>query len=370
MEILSRVKGLFHLLVVACGFGFLMTGCNGTGGGEQGGDSTQAKANSGNTLLGAGSTFVYPLFSKMFSEYHDATGIKVNYQSIGSGGGILQITNKTVDFGGTDAPLNEEQTQKAGAEMLHIPVASGAAVVSYNLPGFQDTLKLTPQLLADIFLGKIKTWTDPGITSANPGAKIPSLPIIVVHRSDGSGTTFIWTDYLSKVSEEWKAKVGKGTAVNWPAGLGGKGNEGVSGLVKQTPGGIGYMELAYAVQNKMPAAAVKNKAGHFIYPDLSSITAAGNIQLPADAKVSITNTDAADGYPVSSFTWAIIYKDQKYGDRNMDRAEKLVKLLWWAIHEGQAYCKQLNYAPLSLSALQVGESILKSATYGGKPVLP
>lgn len=371
MRIVNQTKKiLYSTLIPATVFSMLLAACDGSGGRQQSGDSATTGIRSDNTLLGAGSTFVYPLFSKMFSQYNQATGIKVNYQSIGSGGGILQVTNKTVDFGGTDAPLNEEQSAKAGAAMLHIPIASGAAVVSYNLPGFQDTLKITPDLIANIFLGKIKNWNDPGIAAVNPGVRIPALPIIVAHRSDGSGTTFIWTDYLSKVSDEWKTKVGKGTAVNWPVGLGGKGNEGVSGLVKQTPGGIGYMELAYAVQNKMPVASIKNKSGHFIYPDLSSITNAGNVQLPADAKVSITNTDAADGYPVSSFTWAIIYKEQKYNSRNQERAEKLVKLLWWAIHEGQTYCKPLNYAPLSLSALQVGEAILKSATYDGKPILP
>jgi phosphate transport system substrate-binding protein len=350
-------------------FSILLSACNGSGGADRNSDSTGRASGSDNTLLGAGSTFVYPLFSKMFGEYHQATGIRVNYQSIGSGGGILQITNKTVDFGGTDAPLNDEQSKKIAADVLHIPIASGAGVVSYNLPGFHDTLKLTPDVIADIFLGKIKSWNDPAIAAVNPGAKIPALPVIVAHRSDGSGTTFIWTDYLSKVNDEWKTKVGRGTAVNWPVGLGGKGNEGVSGLVKQTPGGIGYMELAYAVQNKMPVAAIKNKSGHFIYPDLSSITDAGNVQLPADAKVSLTNTDAPGGYPISSFTWVIIYKEQKYNNRDPDRAQKLLKLLWWATHEGQAYCKQLHYAPLSLSALRVGESMLKMATYDGKPVL-
>ncbi len=357
-------------LVFLAAFSLVLCSCNGSGNGQDGEDSTATKSKADNTLLGAGSTFVYPLFSKMFSEYNKATGMKVNYQSIGSGGGILQITNKTVDFGGTDAPLNEEQSNKLRVAMLHIPIASGADVVSYNLPGFQDTLKLTPEVIANIFLGKIKTWNDPTIENVNPGAKMPAIPIIVIHRSDGSGTTFIWTDYLSKVNDEWKSKVGKGTAVNWPVGLGGKGNEGVSGLVKQTPGSIGYMELSYAEQNKMAAAAIKNKSGHFIYPNLSSITAAGNIQLAADAKVSITNTEASDGYPISSFTWTIIYKEQKYNDRGQDRAEKLIKLMWWAIHEGQAYCRPLHYAPLSLSALQVGESILKSATYDGKPILP
>ena len=254
--------------------------------------------------------------------------------------------------------------------MLHIPIASGADVVSYNLPGLTDTLKMTPDVIAAIFMGKIKTWNDKAIENINPGVKIPALPILVVHRSDGSGTTYIWTDYLSKISDEWKTKVGKGGAVNWPAGIGSKGNEGVAGTVKQTPGGIGYIELAYAIQNNISIASIKNKSGNFIYPSLTSITAAGNIELPADAKVSITNTDAPDGYPISSFTWAIIYKEQNYSNRNLARAQNLVKLMWWNIHDGQQYCKPLNYAPLSKSASQVGESILKSATFDGKPILP
>jgi phosphate transport system substrate-binding protein len=295
--------------------------------------------------------------------------LRVNYQSIGSGGGILQITNKTVDFGESDAPLNDEQTQKIGAPMLHIPMASGAVVISYNLPEVKDTLNISPAVLADIFLGKIKNWNDKAIAGINPGVKLPSMPIIVAHRSDGSGTTFIFVDFLSKVNDEWKTKVGKGTSVNWPAGLGGKGNEGVAGLVKQTPGAIGYIELAYAVQNKMAFAKVQNKSGKYITPTLASITEASNISLPADAKVSITNTDAAAGYPISSLTWALIYKDQNYNNRSEDRGSKLVKLLWWNIHEGQQYCEPLNYAPLSKSALSVAENILKSATYNGKALL-
>ncbi|MDP4130726.1 MAG: phosphate ABC transporter substrate-binding protein PstS [Bacteroidota bacterium] len=371
MKTANYLKGFSFLsLMIAIMVGSILNGCNGSGtGSNNNADSSAKSSGSDDALLGAGSTFVYPLFSKMFSEYNRSTGIRVNYQSIGSGGGILQMTNKTVDFGGSDAPLNEEQSKKIGVDILHIPMASGADVVCYNLPGLTDTLKLTPDVIAAIFLGKIKMWNDHAISNINPGVKLPDFPIIVVHRSDGSGTTYVWTDYLSKVSEEWKTKVGKGTAVNWPAGLGGKGNEGVTGTVKQTPGGIGYIELAYAVQNKMPAASIKNKSGNFIYPSLASITAAGNIQLPADAKVSITNTDAPDGYPISSFTWVIIYKEQNYNSRSQDKAQKLTKLLWWNIHEGQQYCKPLNYAPLSESALKVGENILQSATYNGKPIL-
>jgi len=321
-----------------------------------------------NTLLGAGSTFVYPLFSKIFSEYGKTHDVKVNYQSIGSGGGILQLTNKTVDFGGSDAPLNAEQAAKLGVPVLHIPMASGAVVVTFNVAGL-TSLKLTGKDLADIYLGKITKWNTPEIAATNKGAKLPDMPIVVIHRSDGSGTSFIWTDYLSKVNEEWAKKVGKGPAVNWPAGLGGKGNEGVSGLVKQTPGGIGYVELAYAIQNKMSFASIQNKSGKFITPSLASTTLASNIELPADSKVSLTNTSNPNGYPIASFTWALIYKEQKYGDRSAARAKILLELMWYNIHAGQKYCEPLNYAPLSKSAVKVAEKILKSAAYGGKPIL-
>jgi phosphate transport system substrate-binding protein len=321
------------------------------------------------TLLGAGSTFIYPFFSKIFSEYNAKTGIQVNYQSIGSGGGILQLTNKTVDFGASDGPLNDEQTTKIGVPVLHIPQASGAVVITYNLPGDNNNISLTPDIIADIFLGKIKTWSDSRITSINKGINIPGLPILVAHRSDGSGTTNIFTNYLSKVSAEWKTKVGSGGAVNWPTGLGGKGNEGVAGLVKQTPGAIGYVELIYALQNKMDYAKVRNKKGKFIVPSLASVTAAGNVTLPDDSKIFITDTDAADGYSISGFTWVLIYKEQNYNSRTKDRATKLLKLLWWNIHEGQAFAAPLNYAPLSREALKVAEKILKSATYGGKAIL-
>ena len=334
-----------------------------------GGSESTSSSGGDNALLGAGSTFVNPLFSKLFSVYNQSTGLKVNYQSIGSGGGILQLTNKTVDFGDSDAPLNDEQTQKTGAPVLHIPMCSGAVVISYNLAEVKDTIKLTPEVIANIFLGKIKTWNDPAIAAINKGVKFPTSAIVIAHRSDGSGTTNIFTTYLSKVSDEWNTKVGKGSSINWPAGLGGKGNEGVAGLVKQTPGAIGYIELAYAIQNKMTYASVQNKSGNFITPSVASTSAAGNIQLPPDAKVSLTNTDAADGYPISGFTWALIYKEQNYNNRSQDRANKLVKLLWWNIHEGQKYCEPLNYAPLSPSATTVAENILKSATYDGKPLL-
>src|SRR5450631_53330 len=321
------------------------------------------------TILGAGSSFINPLFSKMFADYNQKTGIQVNYQSIGSGGGILQLTNKTVDFGASDGPLNDEQTAKIAVPVLHIPQASGAVVLTYNLPGNNNLINLTPDVIADIFLGKIKTWNDPRIISINKGVTIPAFPILVAHRSDGSGTTNIFTNYLSKVSPAWKSSVGSGGAVNWPTGLGGKGNEGVAGLVKQTPGAIGYVELIYALQNKMDYAKIQNKKGKFIVPSLASVTAAGNVALPDDAKIFITDTDAPDGYPISGFTWVLIYKEQNYNGRSKDRATKLLKLLWWNIHEGQQFAAPLNYAPLLKEALKVAEKILKSATYGSKTIL-
>lgn len=368
MKIKSKIKNFFLAAFAIALTGIITPGCNSGSGNQSNSDSTSANGDD-KTLLGAGSTFVYPLFSKQFSEYNKQTGLKINYQSIGSGGGILQLTNKTVDFGDSDAPLNEEQAQKMGVPVLHIPMCSGAVVVSYNLPQVKDTLKLNPEVLAEIFLGKITKWNDPKIASVNNGVQLPATAIVIAHRSDGSGTTNIFTDYLSKINDEWKSKVGKGSSVNWPAGLGGKGNEGVAGLVKQTPGAIGYIELAYAIQNKMSFAKIQNKTGNFITPTIASTSAAGNIQLPADSKVFLTNTDAADGYPISGFTWALVYKDQNYGKRSEARAQNLIKLLWWNIHEGQQYCEALHYAPLSPAAVTVAETILKSANFNGKSLL-
>lgn len=347
---------------------FISSSCGG-GSGEKGKPDSSVAKGKDNTLLGAGSTFVYPLFSRQFSEYNKLTGLKINYQSIGSGGGILQLTNKTVDFGDSDGPLNDEQTKKMGVPVLHIPMCAGAVVISYNLPGVRDTLNMTPDVIADIYLGKIKKWNDPRIAAINKGVELPGFPILVARRADGSGTTAIFSNYLSKVSSEWKAKVGEGTAVNWPAGLGGKGNEGVAGVIKQTPGGFGYIELAYAIQNKMSYAKVKNKSGNFILPGIASTSAAANIPLPEDSKIFIANTDAADGYPIAGFTWALIYKEQNYNGRDVTKAQNLLNLLWWNIHEGQQYCAGLDYAPLPPAALQTAEKILKSATFDGKPIL-
>jgi phosphate transport system substrate-binding protein len=342
-----------------------MVSC-GSGSGS-GSDSTSK--GSDDALIGAGSSFDNPLFSKVFSEYNKLNGLKVNYQSVGSGAGISQLTNKTVDFGASDAPMNGKQDSAVSAPVLHIPVTAGAVVLSYNLPEVKDTLLLSPAILADIFLGNITKWNDPKIVAINKSAKLPATSIVIAHRSDGSGTSNIFTTYLSKVSDQWSTKVGKGSSVNWPVGLGGKGNEGVAGLIKQTPGAIGYIELAYAIQNNMAYAKVQNKAGNFITPSIASVTAAANIQIPADSKVSLTNTDAADGYPISGLSWVLIYKEQKYNDRSADRAGKLLKLISWTIHDGQQFSGALNYAPLSPAAVSVGDSILKSATYDGKQIL-
>jgi len=319
-------------------------------------------------LIGAGATFPYPLYSKMFDVYNKEYGVKINYQAIGSGGGIRQLTNKIVDFGGSDAIMTEKDLKEAGAPVLHIPTCAGAVVVTYNLSG-DPQLKFTPDVIADIFLGKIKKWNDRRITAINPGIKLPDTDIIVVHRSDGSGTTFIFSSYLSKVSPEWKEKVGAGPSLNWPVGLGGKGNPGVAGLVKQTPGSFGYVELIYALQNKMPYGTIKNKKGNFVKPTIASTSLAANTALPDDMKVDLTDTDAAEGYSISGFTWILVYKEQNYADKPEEKAKALVNLLWWMTHEGQKYSEPLHYAPLSKAAVGKAEKLIKSITYKENPIL-
>jgi phosphate transport system substrate-binding protein len=349
--------------------GMALSSCGGSGNTSKTDSTANKTGGDDNAILGAGATFPNPLYSKMFSEYNKINGLKVNYQSIGSGGGIQQLTAKTVDFGASDAPLNGKQDSALSAPAIHIPATAGAVVISYNLPDIKDTIKFTPDVLAKIFLGEIKKWNDPKIAAINKGVKLPATEIQVEHRSDGSGTTNIFTTYLTKVSKDWESKVGKGSSVNWPVGLGGKGNEGVAGQIKQTPGGIGYIELAYAMQNGMTFGKLQNKAGNFITPSIASVTAAANITIPADAKVSLTNTEAADGYPISGLSWILVYKEQKYGDRTLDKVTKMLKLIQWMIHDGQQYSAALNYAPLSAAAVAVGDAQLKSVTYDGKPVL-
>jgi len=319
-------------------------------------------------MNGAGATFPYPIYSKWFDEYTKVDPeVRFNYQSIGSGGGIKQITSRTVDFGASDGPMTDEQLKQAPGELLHIPTVLGAVVATYNLPG-APKLKFTGDVLADIFLGKITKWNDAKITALNPGATLPDQPIVVVHRSDGSGTTYIWVDFLSKISPEWQQKVGKGTSVNWPVGLGGKGNEGVSGQVKGQPGALGYVELAYAVKNNLPVASIKNANGKFIEPTIATTTAAAAgaaKNMPADFRVSLTNAPGDDAYPVASFTWLLVYKDQP--DEAKGRA--LVKFLWWMSHDGQKYADDLLYAPLPTPVVKQIEAKIKQITYQGKPLM-
>jgi phosphate transport system substrate-binding protein len=319
-------------------------------------------------ILGAGATFPLPLYTKMFDTYNKNTGVKVNYQGIGSGAGITQLTNKTVDFGASDAFMSDDEMKKTGAEVLHIPIALGSVVLTYNIPG-NPKLKFSPKTIADIFLGKITQWNDPKIVTDNAGISLPDMGITVVHRSDGSGTTYIFSDYLSKVSEEWRKSPGTGKSLNWPVGLGAKSNPGVAGLIKQLPGSFGYVELIYAFQNKMPVAVIKNKSGVFVEPTIKSTSLAAGIALPADTRVSITDTTAKDGYPIAGFTWIIIYKEQKYGDRTKDKAEATMKLLQWMTHEGQSLAEPLQYAPLPKDAVAKADVILKSAVYGGVKIL-
>lgn len=306
------------------------------------------------TLLinGAGATFPYPIYSKWFSEYAKINPeVNFNYQSIGSGGGIKQISAETVDFGASDAFLNNDQLLDAPGKLLHIPMVAGAVVVTYNVEGLGRGLKITPEVLAGIFLGKIKKWNDPKIAEINSGLSLPPADIVVVHRSDGSGTTNIFTDYLSSVSPAWKLQVGKGTSVSWPTGLGGKGNEGVAGTLKQTPDSIGYVELAYAEKNNLAYADIQNKSGNFITPSLTSTTAAieGKLSnMPDDFRVSLVNPDGADAYPISGFTWILVYQKQK----NHIKGEALVNFLNWAITDGQAYTKDLLYASLPTSMVE------------------
>ena len=315
-------------------------------------------------INGAGATFPYPIYSKWFSEYNKLhPDQRFNYQSIGSGGGVKQITEKTVDFGASDAPMSDAELQKAQG-VVHIPMVLGAVAVVYN--GAPAGLKLTPDALADIFLGKITHWNDPKLQSIPGQPKLPDVAITVVHRSDGSGTTAVFTDYLAKVSPAWKSGVGAGKAVKWPVGLGGKGNEGVTGSVKSTPGSVGYVELAYARQNALTMASIKNADGNFVTPSIESTSAAAaNVVMPADFRVSITNAKGKDAYPISSFTYILIYKEQA----DAGKGKAIGNFLWWAIHDGQKMAGPLDYAPLPKPVVAKVEAALRAITVGGKSVI-
>ena len=302
-----------------------------------------ATASAQMTINGAGATFPYPIYSKWFDAYAKVDpSVRFNYQSIGSGGGQKQILAQTVDFGASDGPMSDENLAKAPGKLLHIPTVAGAVTITYNLPG-DPALKLDGPTIADIYLGKITKWNDPKIAAMNSGAQLPDKDIVVVHRSDGSGTTYIFTDYLSKVSPEWKTKAGNNTSVNWPTGLGGKGNEGVAGQVKQTPNSIGYVELIYAIQNKMPYAELKNAAGNFVKPTLDSVTAAlATADIPEDFRFSMTNAPGKDAYPIAGATWLLVYLQQS----DAAKGKHLVEFLKWAAKDGESMAKDLDYAPL------------------------
>ncbi len=320
-------------------------------------------------LVGAGATFPAPFYTKLFDEYNKQFSVKVNYQAIGSGGGQTQLKNKTVDFGASDVVVTDENAKSFPAPFLSIPMVAGSVVITYNLPGNPE-LKLTPDVVADIFLGTIKKWNDGRIVALNPSVKLPNTAMTVVHRSDGSGTTAVFSDYLSKVSADWKTKVGAGQSLNWPAGVGGKGNPGVAGLVKQLPGGVGYVELIYALQNNMPYAQLKNKSGNFVKASLASTTEAANVTIPSDVtKVNLTDSEAANGYPISTFTWLLVYADQKYDNRPKEKVEAMMKMIWWMTHEGQQYAEALSYAKLPKAVVDKAEAVIRAVTYGGAPVL-
>jgi phosphate transport system substrate-binding protein len=319
-------------------------------------------------LTGAGATFPYPLYSKWMHSYNEKTGVKINYQSIGSGGGIKQITAQTVDFGASDAPMKDEELAAAPGKLVHIPTTLGAVVVAYNLDGLTEPLNLTPETLAGIFLGDIKKWNDPKLAADNPGAKLPDQEITPAYRSDGSGTTAVFTDYLAKVSPAWKEKVGAGKAVKFPVGLGAKGNEGVAGEIKTTPGVIGYIELAYAKQTNQPYAHIKNAAGKFIDASTDSASAAAAAmaaEMPADYRISITNAPGDASYPIASFTYLLVYEDAK----DTAKGKTLADFLWWALHDGQEMGPALHYAKLPAELVTKVEATLKSLRAGGQPAL-
>ncbi|MGH9942566.1 MAG: phosphate ABC transporter substrate-binding protein PstS [Pyrinomonadaceae bacterium] len=366
---------IFRTVLVLCAALFLAlaSACSGnrssegslpgaSGGGGGGGGAARVQ--------GAGATFPNPIYQKWLAEYKKAhPNISIDYQSTGSGAGVKQLSERTIDFGATDSPMNEEELQKAGGEVVHIPTVLGAVVVTYNLPAMNQPLRFSSEVLADIFLGKIKKWDDARIKADNPGVSLPAANIAVVHRSDGSGTTAVFTDYLAKVSPVWKEQVGAGKSPSWPTGQGGKGNEGVSGMIKQQPNTIGYVELAYANQLKLPVALIKNASGNFVAPTLDNVTAAAAEALPntpEDLRVSITNAGGQNAYPIASYTYVLLYKNQP----DAIKGKALVDFLWWGIHDGQKVTSdpQYPYAPLPAEIVKRVEAKLNSINANGKPL--
>lgn len=344
----------FQLLLTAIIAVTLMTSCGGSG---------KEKAE---TITGAGATFPQPFYNKIFKNYSSEKGLVVTYGGIGSGGGIRSLKDEIVDFGASDAFLDDKKLAEMPGEVLHIPTCLGAVVAAYNLPG-KPELKFTPELMEGVFMGKITKWNDAKITAVNPDIELPDLAITVVHRSDGSGTTFIFSDYMSKVSADWKEIVGTGKSLLWPVGLGAKGNPGVAGTISQTEGAIGYIGSEYAFAQDIPVASLQNLAGNFIKPSVESVSASAKGEIPADTRVSLTNTDAVDGYPISSFTWLIIYKEQDYKGRSKDQAVQTIKLIEWVIgSDAQKETTKVHYAPLPEAAAAKAKAVLSAVTYKGK----
>ncbi|MDQ1771471.1 phosphate ABC transporter substrate-binding protein PstS [Labilibaculum sp. A4] len=350
----------FQLLLTAVIAVALMAGCGGSG-------KEKAKtAEKAETITGAGATFPQPFYNKIFKNYSSEKGLLVTYGGIGSGGGIRSLKDEIVDFGASDAFLNDAKLAEMPGKVLHIPTCLGAVVAAYNLPE-KPELKFTPELMEGIFMGKITNWNDAKIAAVNPGINLPDLAITVVYRSDGSGTTFIFSDYMSKVSADWKEKIGTGKALQWPVGIGAKGNPGVAGTISQTVGAIGYIGSEYAFAQDIPVASIQNLAGNFIKPSVESVSASAKGEMPADTRVSLTNTDAVDGYPISSFTWLIIYKEQNYKNRSLDQAVQTIKLIDWAISaDAQKETTKVHYAPLPETAVAKAKAVLSTVTYNGK----
>jgi phosphate transport system substrate-binding protein len=368
----SLMRSITAFLAVAT----IAAACGGTGGGQPaatGGTTnpcgipvTSNCADEAQALSGAGATFPAVIYTKWIDEYNKLTGVQVNYQSIGSGGGVKGITDKTIDFGASDNAMTDQQLADAKAPLLHIPAVMGGIVATYNVAGV-TSFKLTADTLSGIFLGNIKKWNDPKLAADNPGVTFPAADIVTVHRSDGSGTTAVFTDYLSKVNATWKSQVGAAQTVNWPGGVGGKGNEGVAGAVKSTPNSIGYVELIYALQQKLGAATMKNASGKFVDASLDSVSkAAVGVTLPDDLRASLTNSSNADAYPIVAMTYLLTYKD--VADKG--KALAMARYFWWGTHEGQAFAKDLGYAPLPADVVTKVEAKIRSITAGGQPVLP
>jgi phosphate transport system substrate-binding protein len=377
MKVVGDVmRSVWRPIAVFLAVAVIAAACGGTGSGQHpasggtvnacGIPVNSSCANEARALTGAGATFPAVIYTKWIDEYNKLTGVQVNYQAIGSGGGIKGITDKTVDFGATDNAMTDQQLSDAKATVLHLPAVMGGIVATYNVAGVAS-LKLTAETLPGIFLGDIKKWNDPKLAADNPGVTFPAADIVTVHRSDGSGTTAVFTDYLSKVNATWKSKVGAAQTVDWPGGVGGKGNDGVAGAVKSTPNSIGYVELIYALQQKLGAATMKNASGKYVDASLDSVSkAAVGITLPDDLRASLTNSANADAYPIVAMTYLLTYKDVA----DTGKALAMARYFWWGTHEGQAFAKDLGYAPLPADVVAKVEAKIRSITSGGQVVLP